>query len=73
MQSGMIPAQLAPHNRPYFVPTSKILIPPSKSGETRHRLAHRLDGCQVCRLGGAGDKALQVLSPFTPLPKKLVW
>ena len=28
MQNGMIPAQPTLHNRPYFVPTSKILIPP---------------------------------------------
>ena len=39
MQSGMIPAQLALHSRPYFVPTSKTLIPPSKSGKRRRRLA----------------------------------
>ena len=35
MQNGMITTQLAPHNRLYFVPTSKILIPPSKLGKTR--------------------------------------
>ena len=52
MQNGMIPAQLIPHNRPYFVLTSKILIPPSKSGKVRRRLARRLVGRQVCRLGG---------------------
>ena len=38
--------------RPYFVPTSKNLIPPSKSGKTRRRLARPLVGRQVCRLGG---------------------
>ena len=52
MQNGMTPAQLTPHNRPYFVLTSKILIPPSKSGKTRRRLARRLVGRQACRLGG---------------------
>ena len=52
MQNGMIPAHPTPHNRPCFVPTSKILILPSKSGKTRHRLARRLVGRQVCRLGG---------------------
>ena len=54
MQNGMITRQLTPHNRIYFVPTSKILIAPSKSGKTRRRLAHRLVGRQVCRLGGGG-------------------
>ena len=54
MQNGVIPAQLTPHKRPHFVPTSKILILPSKSGKTRRRLARRLVGRQVCRLGGAG-------------------
>ena len=52
MQNGMIPAQLTPHNRPYFVLTSTILIPPSKSGKTCCRLARQLVGRQVCRLGG---------------------
>ena len=52
MQNGMIPTQLTPHNRLYFGPTSTILIPPSKSGKTRRRLARRLGGRQVCRLGG---------------------
>ena len=51
MQNGMITTQLTPHNRLYFVPTSKILIAPSKLGKTRRRLARRLVGCQVCRLG----------------------
>ena len=55
MQNGMIPAQPAPHDRPYFVPTSNILIPPSKSGETRRRLARPLVGRHVCRLGGPVD------------------
>ena len=54
MQNGMITAQLTPHNRLCFVPTSKNLIPPSKSGKTSHRLARRLVGRQVCRLGGGG-------------------
>ena len=39
MQNGMITTQLTaqrtPHNKLYFVPTSKSLIPPSKSGKTR--------------------------------------
>ena len=48
---GMIPAHLTLHNRPYFVPTSKILILLSKSGKTCHRLARGLVGRQVCRLG----------------------
>ena len=48
---GMIPAHLTLHNRPYFVPTSKILILLSKSGKTCRRLARRLVGRQVCRLG----------------------
>ena len=40
-----------PHRRPYLVPTSKILIPPSKSDKMRRRLVGR----QVCRLrGGRG-------------------
>ena len=52
MQNGMIPAQPTPHHRPCFVPTSKNLIPPSKSGKTPSRLACRLVGRQVCRLGG---------------------
>ena len=54
MQNGMITTQLTPHNRPYFVPTSEILIPPSKSGKMCCRLSRRLVGCQVCRLGGGG-------------------
>ena len=33
MQNGMIPAQLTLHHRLYFVPTSNILIPPSKLGQ----------------------------------------
>ena len=52
MQNGMITAQPTPHHRPYVVLTSIILIPPSKSGKTRRRLARRLVGRQVCRLGG---------------------
>ena len=39
MQNGIITTQLTPQNRLYFVPTSKILIPPSKSGKMRCRLA----------------------------------
>ena len=39
MQNGMITARLTPQNRLYFVPTSIIVIPPSKSGNTRRRLA----------------------------------
>ena len=54
MQNGMITTQPTPHNRLYFVPTSKILIPPSKLGKTRRRLACRLAGHQACRLGGRG-------------------
>ena len=54
MQNGMITTQLTPHHRPYLVPTSEILIPPSKSGDTRRQLACRLIGHQVCRLGGGG-------------------
>ena len=50
MQNGMIPTQPTPHNRPYFVPTSKLLIPPSASGKMRRRLVGR----QVCQLGGGG-------------------
>ena len=34
------------------MPTSTMSIPPSKSGKTRRRLARRLVGRQVCRLGG---------------------
>ena len=52
MQNGMITTQLTPYNGSYFVTTSKILIPPSKSGKTRRRLARRLVRRQVCRLGG---------------------
>ena len=52
MQNGIIPAQLTPHERPYFVPTSKILIPPSTSDKTHRRLVRRLIGRQVCQLGG---------------------
>ena len=67
MQNGMIPTQPTPHNRPDFVPTSKLLIPPFKSGKMRRRLARRLVGRQVCRLrgggGGAGD-----LQPRRPGP-----
>ena len=48
MQNGMITTQPTPHNRLYFVRTSKILIPPSKSGKTCRRLALRLVGRQVC-------------------------
>ena len=59
MQSGMITAQLPPHNRLYFLPTSKILILPSKSGKTRRRLARRLIDRQVCRLGGGGGVAIR--------------
>ena len=33
MPNGMTPTQPTPHNRPYLVPTPKILIPPSKSGK----------------------------------------
>ena len=40
--------------RLFFVPTSRILIPPSKLGKTRRRLARRLVGRQVCRLGALG-------------------
>ena len=40
--------------RLFFVPTSRILIPPSKLGKTRRRLARRLVGRQVCRLGAWG-------------------
>ena len=54
MQNGTIATQLRPHNRLYFVPTSKILIPPSKSGKTRRRLSRQLVGRQVCQLGGRG-------------------
>ena len=54
MQNGMITTQLTPHNTLYFVPTSEILIPPFKSGKTRRRLARRLGGRQVCRLGRGG-------------------
>ena len=54
MQNGMIRAQLTPHNRLCFVPTSKNLIRPSKSVKTSHRLARRLVGRQVCRLRGGG-------------------
>ena len=35
MQNGMIATQLTLHYRPYFVPTSKLVIPPSKLGKTR--------------------------------------
>ena len=52
MQNGMISTQSTPHNRLYFVPTSKILIPPSKSGKPHRRLARRLVGRQVCQLKG---------------------
>ena len=54
MQNGMITTQLMPHNGLFFVPTSRILIPPSKLGKTRRRLARRLVGRQVCRLGALG-------------------
>ena len=54
MQNEMITTQLTPHHRLYFVPTSKNLILPSKLGKTRRRLARRLVGRQVCRLGGQG-------------------
>ena len=47
----MITTQLTLHNRRFFVPTSRISIPPSKLGKTRRRLARRLVGRQVCRLG----------------------
>ena len=47
MQNGMITTPLPP---PYFVPTSTILMPPSKSGKPHRRLVGR----QVCRLGGGG-------------------
>ena len=48
MQIGMTTTQLPLHNGLYFVPTSKILIPPSQSVKPRRRLVGR----QVCRLGG---------------------
>ena len=35
----MRPAQPTPRHRPYVVPTSKVLIPPSELGKTRCRLA----------------------------------
>ena len=35
MQNGMITTRLTRHHRLYFVPTSKILILPIKSGKTR--------------------------------------
>ena len=54
MQNGTIPAQRTPHNRLYFVPTSTILILPSKSGKMHRRLARRLVGRQVYRLGWRG-------------------
>ena len=62
-----------PHRRPYLVPTSKILIPPSKSGKMRRRLV----GPQVCRLrggrGGLPPKALVALGQWRgPLPSS-VW
>ena len=67
MQTGMIPARLTPHNRPYFLPASKILILPSKSGKTRSRLARRLIGRHVCQLGGGGGGGLaeSILSFFS--------
>ena len=52
MQNGVITTQLSPHDRLCFVPTSKILIPPSKSGKMRRRLARQLVGRQVYGLGG---------------------
>ena len=54
MQNRMIAAQPTPHDRLYFVPTSKILIPPAKLGITRCPLAHRLVGRQDCPLGRGG-------------------
>ena len=41
MQNGMITTQPTPHHGLCFVPTSKILIPASKSGRTRRRLVGR--------------------------------
>ena len=55
------------------MPTSKILIPPSKSGKTRCRHARRLVGRQVCRLGGGGvcmrnEPQLWALRQFIAVP-----
>ena len=56
MQNGMIPAQPTPHDRLCFVPTSKVLIPPSKSGKTHHRLARLADSlaARFADSGGGG-------------------
>ena len=51
MRNGMTTTQPTPHHRLCFVLTSKNLTPPSNSGKTRRRLARRLVGRQVCRLG----------------------
>ena len=53
MQNGMMTTPLTPNNRLYFVPTSKILIEPSKSGETRRRLADSL-AARFADSGGRG-------------------
>ena len=64
MQNGMITTQPHPQIRLCFVPTSKILMPPSKSGKTRRQRARQLVGCQACRLGGGGGCTQCVYSSF---------
>ena len=73
MQNGMITTQLTPHHRLYFVPTSRILILPSKSGKTGRRLTCRLVGRQVCRLGGGGGLQCLVTTPSFWRPFHLCW
>ena len=62
MENGMITTQLTPHNRLCFVPTSKILIPPSSRVKcAADSLADSLAARFADSGGGGGGIALRLL------------